>query len=163
MSKRKSQSDKYMQFMIGDVTQSAADVTTSVEMNLPTSPEIGQAIAVHRIEWGPMDVNAIAQLWVQQTLATEDGLAFGVLQPGNRAVIALIELGAELVTTGLSIHEKCPNPTIYPEPIIIAHNRIYLYSTSANTGVVNKARARIYFKFVTLSPEEFWQHLAEYE
>ena len=158
---KKNPKDQYLQFMIGDVTQTVADTTASVEMNLPTSPQEGQAIAVYRIEWGPMDIAHIDNLWVQQTLATEDGLSFGVLQPGNRAVIALIELGCE--GTAGSIHEKCPNPIIYPEPIVIAHNRIYLYSTSANTGVVNKARARIYFKFITLSPEEFWQHLAEYE
>ena len=155
--------DKYLQFMIGDVTQSAADAATSVEMPMPTSPSEGQAIAIYRIEWGPMDINMTANLWIQQSLAVTDGIAAGDLHPGNRDVVALIELGAELTTSGGSIHEKMPNPTIYPEPIIVAHPRLYLYCTSTGTGVVNKARARIYFKFVKLTSEEFWQHLAEYE
>jgi len=156
--------DKYAQALnTGTITQSANDVMAVLEVMLPNIPERGMVMAISKIDWGPFAMVSIAGSWHQMTLATRGDIAQGDLVASHPAVIACKEFQMRHVTTGSAIYEVMPNASHWAPEFLIAHRKIFLYVTSTLTAQINKARARIWFRFVKVSTEEFLQIFADYE
>ena len=156
--------DKYAQALnTPTVVQTAADVLTVIEVALPNIPETGHVMAISKISWGPFTVMNVDGSWHQMTLATRGDIAQGDLHMAHPAVIALKEIQNRLATSGMSTYEVTPNEEVWNPEFLLAHRKIYLYVTSTITAQINKARARIWFRFVKVSVEEFMQVFADYE
>jgi len=156
--------DKYAQALnTGTVTQTANDTMKVLEVMLPNIPEKGLVMAISKIDWGPFTLGGVDQSWHQMTLATRGDIAQGDLTPAHPAVIALMEVMHAFETEGGGRHEVMPNSQYWNPEFLIAHRKIFIYVTSSATATVNKARARIWFRFVKVSTEEFLQIFADYE
>jgi len=156
--------DKYAQAInTPTVGQTVNDTMAIIEVALPNIPETGHVMAVSKIDWGPFTSVAVDGSWHQMTLATRGDIAQGDLVVSHPAVIACFELITRMLTSGLSVHEVTPNSQRWDPEFLIAHRKIYLYVTSTLTGMTNKARARIWFRFVKVTTEEFMQVFADYE
>jgi len=157
--------DKYAQALnTGTVTQTANDTMTVMEVSLPNIPESGQVMAISKIDWGPFTSVNVDKSWHQMTLATRGDIAQGDLTPAHPAVVACKEVES-LYTAGggHGTYEVLPNSAHWNPEFLIAHRKIYLYVTSNNTATINKARARIWFRFAKVSVSEFMQIFADYE
>ena len=152
--------DKYMQWLrLPRLAQTGADVTTEVEVKLPTVPEEGLVMVIHEICFMALAAPAIDGSWQQMTLATQSGIASGSLRYDNEAVIDLHEVRCSGAAGGLS---DVNYRHVYPKPFILAHPNLFLYITSALTTLANVIQGRIGFTFEKVSTEEFFQALASY-
>jgi len=158
---KKNPKDKFMQWLrLPRLAQTGADVTTEVEVKLPTIPEEGLVMVVHEIDFMALMPPAIDGSWAQMTLATISGIASGSLRYDNEAVIDLQESRCSGSAGGIlpGINHR----HLYPTPFIIAHPNLHMYNTSSATTLANVIHGRIGFTFEKVSTEEFFQALASY-
>lgn len=154
--------DKIMQWLrLPRLAQSAPDTLTTVEVKLPTEPEIGMVLLVHEIDFMAFGQPMIDGSWMQMTLATQNGIPMGDLRYDNEHVIDLHEVRASLLTSGGGLMDVNYRH-LYPKPIMIAHPSLWVYATSALTTMANVFNGRMGFTFAKISAQEFWQALARY-
>lgn len=156
--------DKFAQWMqMNKATQAVADTLIGVETITPCSPSNQLLMAIHRVELMMGDLNSIpADSWIATFIATRPDLALADLMPGSPYLIAWQEICGERVgAAGIATYEnnQCQN---FPVPFLVAHPKLYLYATSANTGLAQTVRARLLFTLEKVSTEEFFQALTEY-
>ncbi len=154
--------DKFAQWLnMNKCTQSAADVLTHSETIIPTSPEEGKVIAVHAIDFMLGMLTGVDANWVMPVIATRPGLGLGDLVPGSPYVIAWHEKEMRFNTDGMAAFDV-QHQINYPVPFLIAHQKLYLYASSAVTGEIQTMRARILFTFEKVSTEEYFQALSAF-
>ncbi|MBA7549532.1 hypothetical protein ES705_42019 [subsurface metagenome] len=154
--------DKFAQWLnMNPVTQTGNDVLTHSETIIPTSPEEGKVIAIHAVDFMCGMLTAVDACWVMPVIATRPGLGLGDLVPGSPYLVAWTEQEMRFNTDGMSAFDVQRMLT-YPVPFLVAHQKLYLYATSAVTGEAQVMRARILFTFEKVSTEEFFQALAQF-
>jgi len=157
-------SDKFPNLLSGRVTLSAADTITFLELQTGAALGLNLGLLIDRIDYFPTiaTINLIvddADLLVMGIATANSHTDSSILTDARILTVKRLLGQAAGTPANLLIHEQ-PLVERYDPPLIVAAPKLFLFGASSSLGAAAVFDARIYFRYIKLTTQEYLE-LAE--
>lgn len=157
-----AKSERFLEFVGAQVTQTVADEDKQITFDVPTSETEQMALLVHRIEWeGNVPVGVVAaavgiDAYLTTTMATPAGFALHIDFP------SLIDQYMRMARYGTTADDRLDSDLQdqfrvhnFDPPILIAQRTLYLTLHTSASTVINNCAVRLGYTLEKVSQAAF--------